>query len=109
MTRGLHAARFLLPHHKENLMTLDAHDSLETKAGYSPDGQLSQAHVTHGDLMRTFEAFKAANDERLDAIERRSADALQEEKACGDKSEPGSAKVPARVARCGLSIRQKGV
>jgi HK97 family phage major capsid protein len=56
-------------------MTLDIHDTLETKAGYTPD-----AAVTHGDLMRTFEAFKAANDERLEAIERRSADVLQEEK-----------------------------
>jgi HK97 family phage major capsid protein len=56
-------------------MTLDIHDSLETKAGFTPD-----AAVTHGDLMRTFDAFKAANDERLDAIERRSTDVLHEEK-----------------------------
>jgi len=56
-------------------MTPDIHDSLETKAGFTPD-----AAVTHADMMHTFEAFKAANDERLDAIERRSADVLHEEK-----------------------------
>ncbi len=56
-------------------MTLDIHDSLETKAGFAPDGA-----VTHADMMRTFEAFKSANDERIDAIERRSADVLHEEK-----------------------------
>ena len=36
-------------------MTLDIHDSLETKAGFAPDGA-----VTHADMMRTFEAFKSA-------------------------------------------------
>jgi HK97 family phage major capsid protein len=47
---------------------------LETKAGVMPD-----ALVTHGDLMRAFEDFKAANDERLDA-ERKGGDVLLEEK-----------------------------
>jgi len=56
-------------------MNSDAHDHLETKAGFSPEDT-----VTHSDMMRTFEAFKSANDERLDAIERRSVDVLHEEK-----------------------------
>lgn len=34
----------------------------------------------HDDLMRAFEAFRDANDERLAALERRSADVLLEEK-----------------------------
>jgi HK97 family phage major capsid protein len=45
---------------------------LETKAGIAGD-----ALVTHGELMRAFEAFKAANDERLDE---KRADVLLEEK-----------------------------
>jgi HK97 family phage major capsid protein len=45
---------------------------LETKAGISGD-----ALVTHGELMRAFEAFKAANDERLDE---KRGDVLLEEK-----------------------------
>ena len=44
---------------------------LETKAGIPPE-----AVVTHGDMMRAFEAFKDANDERL---EKRS-DVVREEK-----------------------------
>jgi HK97 family phage major capsid protein len=54
---------------------MDIHDTLETKAGFSPE-----AADAHTDMLRSFEAFKAANDERLAAIERRSADVLQEEK-----------------------------
>ena len=50
-----------------------AHHDLETKAGFAPDNPLQDAHVTHGELMRAFEAFKEANDERLASIERRSA------------------------------------
>ena len=50
------------------------HD-LETKAGFPPE-----AVVTHGDLMRTFDAFKAANDERIAAVERRAGDVLHEDK-----------------------------
>ena len=38
------------------------------------------AAVTHDEVMRLFEEFKAANDERLDQIERRSADVITEEK-----------------------------
>lgn len=45
---------------------------LETKAGIPHD-----AVVTHGELMRAFEAFKEANDERLD---RRDGDVVLEEK-----------------------------
>ena len=57
-----------------------ATETLETKAGFASGHQLQEAHVTHADMMRTFEAFKAANDERLAAIERRAADVLHEEK-----------------------------
>jgi HK97 family phage major capsid protein len=45
---------------------------LETKAGIAGD-----ALVTHGELMRAFEEFKAANDERLDE---KRGDVLLEEK-----------------------------
>jgi HK97 family phage major capsid protein len=45
---------------------------LETKAGIAGD-----ALVTHGELMRAFEEFKVANDERLDE---KRADVLLEEK-----------------------------
>ena len=56
-------------------MDMEMHDHLETKAGIPPD-----AVVTHGELMRAFEAFKEANDERLAAGERRGGDVLIEEK-----------------------------
>ncbi len=48
---------------------------LETKAGIAPD-----AVVTHGEMMRAFEAFQEANDARLDAVEHRRGDVLLEEK-----------------------------
>ena len=46
----------------------------ETKAG------IGHAAVSHDDVMRLFEEFKSANDERLDQIERRSADVVTEDK-----------------------------
>src|SRR5262245_44637581 len=46
----------------------------ETKAG------IGAASVTHDDVMRLFEEFKAANDQRLEEIERRSADIVTEDK-----------------------------
>ncbi len=55
-------------------MDMEMNGQLETKAGIPPD-----AVVTHGELMRAFEAFKDANDERL-AGERRGGDVLMEEK-----------------------------
>jgi len=36
--------------------------------------------VTHDEVMRLFEEFKAANDERLDQIERRAADVVTDDK-----------------------------
>jgi predicted phage gp36 major capsid-like protein len=51
---------------------MDIDTGLETKAGIPDD-----AVVTHGDLMRAFEAFKETNDERL---ARRDADVVLEEK-----------------------------
>jgi HK97 family phage major capsid protein len=61
--------------HKENHMDLDTHDHLETKAGLPPD-----AVVTHTEMMRAFDAFREANDERLSQIERKRADVLSEDK-----------------------------
>jgi len=53
-------------------MDIDTTTELETKAGIPLD-----AVVTHGEMMRAFEAFKETNDERL---EKRSADVVLEEK-----------------------------
>jgi HK97 family phage major capsid protein len=53
-------------------MDIERTTELETKAGIAGD-----ALVTHGELMRAFEAFKAANDERLDE---KRGDVLLEEK-----------------------------
>ena len=53
-------------------MDIDTANELETKAGIPHD-----AVVTHGEMMRAFEAFKEANDERL---ARRDADVVLEEK-----------------------------
>ena len=47
----------------------------EIKAGIAGSGM-----VSHDDVMRLFEDFKAANDERLSQIERRSADVVTEDK-----------------------------
>lgn len=52
---------------------------LETKAGI-PAAPAADAVVTHADMMRAFESFKEANDQRLADGARRSADALLEEK-----------------------------
>lgn len=53
-------------------MDIDTANELETKAGIPPE-----VVVTHGEMMRAFEAFKEAKDERLD---RRDADVVLEEK-----------------------------
>jgi HK97 family phage major capsid protein len=47
----------------------------ETKAGIAGGGA-----VTHDDVMRLFEEFKSANDQRLDEIARRSADVVTDDK-----------------------------
>ena len=54
---------------------MDIDNQLETKAGFPPD-----ATVTHSDMMRAFDAFKEANDERLASLERRGGDVLLDEK-----------------------------
>ena len=54
-------------------MDIATDDSLEIKAGIPAD-----AVLTHAELMRAFEEFKHANDQRL--AEKRSADVLLEEK-----------------------------
>jgi HK97 family phage major capsid protein len=53
-------------------MDIDTGTGLETKAGIPHD-----AVVTHGDMMRAFEAFKDTNDERL---AKRDGDVLLEQK-----------------------------
>jgi HK97 family phage major capsid protein len=53
-------------------MDIDIHDGLETKAGIPHD-----AVVTHGEMMRAFEAFKETNDERLD---KKGGDVVLDEK-----------------------------
>ena len=56
-------------------MDIEMNTELETKARLPPD-----AVVTHADLMRVFEEFKEANDQRLAGAERRSIDVLVNEK-----------------------------
>ncbi len=53
-------------------MDIDTHNELETKAGIPLD-----AVVTHGEMMRAFEAFKETNDQRL---AKRDSDVVLEEK-----------------------------
>jgi HK97 family phage major capsid protein len=53
----------------------------ETKAGIAgPGPATAEAAGAYDALMRAFEAFKETNDERLGALERRSADVLIDEK-----------------------------
>jgi len=56
-------------------MDINTHNDLETKAGIPLD-----AVVTHGELMRAFEAFKEANDERLALSQTRAGDVVLKEK-----------------------------
>jgi predicted phage gp36 major capsid-like protein len=56
-------------------MEIESYDDLETKAGLASD-----AVVTHGEMMQVYETFRQANDERLAAIERHSADVLHDDK-----------------------------
>ena len=55
-------------------MELEIHDPIETKTIASPETK-----AVHDDLMRTFEAFKATNEDRLATLERNN-DVLIEEK-----------------------------
>ena len=54
---------------------MDIDTNFETKAGIPHD-----AVVTHAEMMRAFEVFKEANDERIATMEKHSADVLLEEK-----------------------------
>ncbi len=56
-------------------MDIDIDTGLETKAGLPQD-----AVVTHSDMMRAFEEFKQANDQKIAGVERRGADVLLDEK-----------------------------
>jgi HK97 family phage major capsid protein len=63
-------------HHEVKQMDYAFQDRApETKAGIA-----AEAAGAYDELMRAFDAFKAANDERLSQIERRSADGVLEEK-----------------------------
>ena len=75
-------------------MDIDTHNELETKAGIPLD-----AVVTHGEMMRAFEAFKDANDERLGAIERRAADVAARGEGRAHRCRARRADAPARRAR----------
>lgn len=56
-------------------------NQLETKAGIPAEAADSaDAVVTHAEMMRAFESFKEANDERIDAIAKRGGDVVLEEK-----------------------------
>jgi HK97 family phage major capsid protein len=61
-------------HHKETFMETPTPHSPETKA-FSGD-----INAAFDDFMRSFEAFKSENDERIHELERRSADVLTAEK-----------------------------
>jgi HK97 family phage major capsid protein len=54
--------------------------ALETKAGVAQPTSVGDSLVTHGDMMRAFEAFKEANDTRLAEIDKHGGDPLLEEK-----------------------------
>ena len=56
-------------------MDIDTSIPFETKAGIPHD-----AVVTHAEMMRAFEAFKDANDERLTLADKRAGDVVLEEK-----------------------------
>src|SRR6476660_3176602 len=56
-------------------MDIDIDTGLETKAGLPQD-----AVVTHSDMMRAFEEFKQAHDQKIAGMERRGADVLLDEK-----------------------------
>ena len=57
------------------------HNELETKAGIPLD-----AVVTHGEMMRAFEAFKETNDQRL---EKRAGDVVRGSPASTKRAERG--------------------
>lgn len=59
-------------------MTIET--EFETKSGIPGDSLVTHNYVTHGDMMRAFEAFKDANDERIAEIDKRGGDPLLEEK-----------------------------
>jgi predicted phage gp36 major capsid-like protein len=54
-------------------------NELETKAGI-PAAASADVVVTHAEMMRAFESFKEANDERLDDIAKKGGDVVLEEK-----------------------------
>src|SRR3569833_2406687 len=56
-------------------MDIETHNELETKSGIPLD-----AVVTHAEMMRAFEAFKEANDERLALEQKRAGDGLIDDK-----------------------------
>jgi HK97 family phage major capsid protein len=69
----VHVANAGDSNNQENQMEIETDTTFETKAGIPAD-----AAVTHAELMRAFDEFKEANDQRLS--EKRSVDVLLEEK-----------------------------
>ena len=84
----------------ENHMDFDTHDELETgletKAGIPSD-----AVVTHAELMRAFEEFKEANEQKL--AEKRSIDVVLEQKNRADRQHHHYANPEAR-RRAGVTV-----
>ena len=75
----------------------------ETKAG------IAGSAGAYDEILRIFEDFKTANDERIEAIERRSADVLLEEKV--DRINTAlDGQAPARSARAeiGAACARRG-
>ena len=69
------------------------------------------AVVTHGEMMRAFEAFKEANDERLDALERRGGDVVSDEKVaridCARRADAPARRDGAEIARARRSALER--
>jgi HK97 family phage major capsid protein len=87
----------------------------ETKAGIAGSGPVTaEAAGAYDAMMRAFDAFKEANDERLGALERRSADVLIDEKverinAALDAHGRRLDEIALKAARPALSTASAGV
>jgi HK97 family phage major capsid protein len=100
-------------------MDYDIYDRAQERAvhDHAPEvkaGIASEAGGAYDALMRAFDAFKEANDERLGALERRSADVLTDEKverinAALDAQGRRLDEITLKAARPALSTTSAGV
>jgi predicted phage gp36 major capsid-like protein len=60
-------------------MDIETHNELETKSYETKSGIPLDAMVTHAEMMRAFEAFKEANDQRLALDSKRAGDVVVDE------------------------------